>query len=324
MGWSVRGACAALPTPPHRASPHPGHRLDKPVSGLLLFGRSPAAAAGLCDKIKGHSVEKVYVARVLGAFPASSAVQPIVADVPLDWDSQANCAAAVPEAAGALRRGSEAQQGQQQGQQAQQEKDQAREQQQGLTREERKRLKKLEKQAKRAAKEQRVAAVAAAAAAAATRTRSDPKPALTEFRLLAVAPDGQTSIVECRCAVAVAAGGAKRAALHARRCVIAQGAGAWRSWLPSHISPAGPCLLRRRPRTGRTHQIRVHLQFLGHPIANDAQYGGTYGGPLQSRTMAAALGVHWGGQQGEDGGPESSKRSASRSPRRRRQGRAMK
>ncbi|KAG8466364.1 hypothetical protein KFE25_002120 [Diacronema lutheri] len=29
------------------------------------------------------------------------------------------------------------------------------------------------------------------------------------------------------------------------------------------------------PRTGRTHQIRLHLQWMGHPIANDALYGGS-------------------------------------------------
>ena len=29
-----------------------------------------------------------------------------------------------------------------------------------------------------------------------------------------------------------------------------------------------------KPETGRTHQIRLHLQWLGHPIANDPNYGG--------------------------------------------------
>jgi hypothetical protein len=33
-------------------------------------------------------------------------------------------------------------------------------------------------------------------------------------------------------------------------------------------------LLECRPLTGRTHQIRVHLQHVGHPIANDPMYGG--------------------------------------------------
>lgn len=33
-------------------------------------------------------------------------------------------------------------------------------------------------------------------------------------------------------------------------------------------------LIRCSPLTGRTHQIRIHLQQLGYPIANDPCYGG--------------------------------------------------
>jgi 23S rRNA pseudouridine1911/1915/1917 synthase len=33
-------------------------------------------------------------------------------------------------------------------------------------------------------------------------------------------------------------------------------------------------LVEARPRTGRTHQIRVHLQAVGHPILGDRRYGG--------------------------------------------------
>jgi len=34
------------------------------------------------------------------------------------------------------------------------------------------------------------------------------------------------------------------------------------------------CLIELRPITGRTHQLRVHMKELGHPIINDVKYGG--------------------------------------------------
>ena len=37
-------------------------------------------------------------------------------------------------------------------------------------------------------------------------------------------------------------------------------------------------LLRLRLDTGRTHQIRVHLQAIGHPVAGDPEYGPPTGG----------------------------------------------
>lgn len=45
-----------------------------------------------------------------------------------------------------------------------------------------------------------------------------------------------------------------------------------------------------RPSTGRTHQIRLHLQATGHPIANDPNYGGElwYGNPEGKRTCEMA------------------------------------
>jgi 23S rRNA pseudouridine1911/1915/1917 synthase len=36
---------------------------------------------------------------------------------------------------------------------------------------------------------------------------------------------------------------------------------------------AGTSLLRLRLETGRTHQIRVHLQAIGHPVCGDPEYG---------------------------------------------------
>ena len=35
----------------------------------------------------------------------------------------------------------------------------------------------------------------------------------------------------------------------------------------------GYCLVRFELKTGRTHQIRVHAKFLGHPVVGDRTYG---------------------------------------------------
>jgi 23S rRNA pseudouridine1911/1915/1917 synthase len=46
----------------------------------------------------------------------------------------------------------------------------------------------------------------------------------------------------------------------------------------THIAPlaqlAGATLVSARLETGRTHQIRIHLAAIGHPVAGDAQHGG--------------------------------------------------
>ena len=55
------------------------------------------------------------------------------------------------------------------------------------------------------------------------------------------------------------------------------------------VSGGGYSLLALQPRTGRTHQIRAHLAYLGLPIAGDLRYGGQEGpGGLRRQFLHAA------------------------------------
>ena len=50
-------------------------------------------------------------------------------------------------------------------------------------------------------------------------------------------------------------------------------------------------LLECRLETGRTHQIRVHLQAVGHPVVGDAGYGGSRPGLPLDRPFLHAGGL---------------------------------
>jgi 23S rRNA-/tRNA-specific pseudouridylate synthase len=288
----------------------PVHRLDKPVSGVLIFAKDAASADSLRLEIadKG-AVRKIYVARVLGKFPSSSSKSSpspsagpaavgdhsdggpvgvysstntsgkgdiIIVDVPLAFDNKENHAIAMPyqetpaqeedagAAAAATAAAGEAGGSGEEKRKFDKVEEEAKdtpiedaskahdieekaeeieievEEKQESNRSKKRKLKSRNKRSKA----ERIALVEASRATAATRGPVA-RPAVTEFRLLAVAPDGLTSLVECR------------------------------------------------PLTGRSHQLRAHLEWLGHPIANDIQYGGKYDGPTNVRLLAKDMGISW-------------------------------
>lgn len=55
-----------------------------------------------------------------------------------------------------------------------------------------------------------------------------------------------------------------------------------------YASPHPCALLECRLETGRTHQIRVHVSSIGHPVVGDAVYGGSRGGIAAPRPMLHA------------------------------------
>lgn len=59
--------------------------------------------------------------------------------------------------------------------------------------------------------------------------------------------------------------------------------------------------LELSPKTGRTHQIRVHMKYLNHPIVGDELYGGkVYKGLDFKRTALHARKIEFVGMDGKD------------------------
>ena len=54
-------------------------------------------------------------------------------------------------------------------------------------------------------------------------------------------------------------------------------------------SAEGRAWLELRPKTGRTHQIRVHCAALGCPVVGDPTYGGPSGAPLHLHARAISI-----------------------------------
>ena len=160
----------------HTWNPLPCHRLDRLTSGVMFIGKNARAAEKLSMQIRGRSVKKEYVARVIGEFPEGDVV----------------CEQPVMQISPKL----------------------------GLN-----------------------------------RARASGKEAKTVFKRLAYYPparkprDEEENTEDTRF----------------QKGKLRDPKMEWKG-------KEGYSIVRCRPVTGRTHQLRVHLQFLGHPIANDPIY----------------------------------------------------
>ncbi|KAK5000095.1 DRAP deaminase [Elasticomyces elasticus] len=156
--------------------PLPCNRLDRLTSGVMFIAKHAKAADAMTEQIKGRTIKKEYVARVMGEFPEDDVVceQPILQISP----------------------------------------------KLGLN-----------------------------------RVRANGKEARTVFKRLAYYPPRPE----------VRSDEEKATEAPEERQAMKDDGMAWKR-------KEGYSIVRCMPLTGRTHQLRVHLQFLGHPITNDPIY----------------------------------------------------
>jgi tRNA pseudouridine32 synthase/23S rRNA pseudouridine746 synthase len=78
-----------------------------------------------------------------------------------------------------------------------------------------------------------------------------------------------------------------------RRVIDAErGKGSQTRWrVIGHDTAAGTTRLELQPLTGRSHQLRVHLQALGHPIVGDTLYAPPELAPCSPRLLLHATGL---------------------------------
>ncbi len=63
-------------------------------------------------------------------------------------------------------------------------------------------------------------------------------------------------------------------------------------WTVLEELPCNLTYIEVRPGTGRTHQIRVHMAYLGHPVAGDELYGGKKQDVFQERIIVERQCLH--------------------------------
>ena len=84
--------------------------------------------------------------------------------------------------------------------------------------------------------------------------------------------------------------GIARHPTHRKRMAASEGANAREAWTSFQIVERlqAATLVECRLHTGRTHQIRVHFQHIGHPLVGDTVYGAKQNARLKTLTRYAA------------------------------------